>query len=97
MKALHKTVLPRTARLKVEGLDLIRLEPALHHLGDELRTVVAPQMLRHPGLLHGLLQPGQHLLPPSSPAPPTAHDIPACIHPGSSAASTFRHAPWRPR
>jgi len=59
MKALHKTVLPRAARRNVEGLDLLRLEPALHHLGDELRTVVAPQMLRRPGLLHGLLQPGQ--------------------------------------
>ena len=41
VKTLHKPVLPRTPRLNVDGFDAILLEPSLHDLGDELRTVVA--------------------------------------------------------
>src|SRR5208282_6224792 len=36
MKAFHKSVLPRTARLNVDRLDVILRQPPLHDLGDEL-------------------------------------------------------------
>jgi hypothetical protein len=46
MEALHEPVLPRTGRLDVNGLDLVLRQPPLHFLGNELRPVVAAQVLR---------------------------------------------------
>ena len=61
VKALHKPVLPRAARLNVNRLDPVFFQPPLHDLRDELRAVVAPQKLRRPVLLRGFLQPAQHV------------------------------------
>src|ERR1019366_9237448 len=61
MEAFHKPVLPRAARLNVNGLDAIVLQPSLHNPGDELRTVVASQKLRRTVLANRLLQPLQHI------------------------------------
>ena len=61
MKTFHKPVLPRAARLNVNRLDLIRLEPPLHDLGNELRPIITAQILRRPVLLDRLLQPVQHV------------------------------------
>ena len=61
MKALHKTVLSRAARLNVNRLDPIVLQPPLHDFGDELRTVVTSQLLRRTVLDNRLLQPLQHI------------------------------------
>ena len=36
-------------------------QPPLHDLGDELRAIIAPQILRHPMLGDRLLQPVQHI------------------------------------
>ena len=41
VEALNEAVLPGTTRIDVDGLDLLFCQPALHLLGDELRTVVA--------------------------------------------------------
>ena len=48
MEALDEAVLPRAARIDVNGLDAIVRQPALHLLGDELRAVVATQESRCP-------------------------------------------------
>ena len=61
VKTLHKTVLPRAARLNVDRLDPILLKPPLDNLGDKLRAVIAAQILRCPVLGHRLLQPVQHI------------------------------------
>ncbi len=44
IEALDVTVLPRTARLAVSSLGTDSGDPALHCLGDELRTVFRPNM-----------------------------------------------------
>jgi len=51
-------------------LDLIRCQPPLHDLGDELRAVVTPQILRWPMLRHRFLQPVQYIRRPQRPLRP---------------------------
>jgi hypothetical protein len=46
VEAFNVAVLPRCTRLNVNGLDLILLQPVLDRVGDELRTVVTPDVLR---------------------------------------------------
>jgi hypothetical protein len=58
MEALHEPVLPRTGRLDVNGLDLVLRQPPLHFLGNELRPVVAAQVLRRTVLLKRALDRG---------------------------------------
>ncbi len=50
VETLDDPVLPRAARLDVDGLDAVVGEEALDGLGDELRAVVGPDVLRS-GLL----------------------------------------------
>ena len=40
VERLDKAVLPRARRSDVDGLDVLRSQPALEFLGDELRAVV---------------------------------------------------------
>ena len=49
----HVSVLPRTARIDVDGADAHLLEPVLDVPGDELGTVVATDVVRHAPLGHG--------------------------------------------
>src|SRR5690606_11343381 len=46
VEAFDVGILPRTARRDVERLRAARFEPALQGLRDELRTIVAAQVLR---------------------------------------------------
>ena len=61
METLHKPALPRAARLNVNRLDPVLLQPPLHDLRNELRAVVTSQIRRCAVLLHRLLQPVQHI------------------------------------
>jgi hypothetical protein len=54
VKALHKAILSRAAWFNVDRLDPVLLQSPLHDLRNELRAVVAPQILRCPVLFYGL-------------------------------------------
>ena len=62
VEALKEAVLPGTPRFDVQGLHPVLLQPPLHEGGDELRSIVAPQIRRRPVLLDGPLQPFQDVL-----------------------------------
>src|SRR5262249_43823602 len=55
-------VLPRAPRLYVQRLGLFTGQPTLHGISDELRAVVAPQVLGHPPLARRLRQRPDHVL-----------------------------------
>jgi len=54
-------VLPWTARLDVDRLDAVFLQPTLDHPRNELRAVVAPDVFWHAVLLDGFGQHPQHI------------------------------------
>ena len=49
----YMAVLPRTARIDIDGADAHLLEPVLDVPGNELGTVVATDVVRHAPLGHG--------------------------------------------
>jgi hypothetical protein len=58
----YMPVLPRTARIDIDGADTHLCEPVLNVPGHELGTVVATDVVRHAPLGHGLRQGVEHLL-----------------------------------
>jgi len=61
VEALHIAILPRTAWVDVDRLDLVLGEPLLHRLGDELAAVVASQEGRDSMLLDCPAHPFQNI------------------------------------
>jgi len=58
----YMPVLPRTARIDIDGADTHLREPVLNVPGNELGTVVATDVVRHAPLGHGLRQTARNLL-----------------------------------
>src|ERR1700677_4510061 len=67
MEALGIAVLPRTAWLDVQRIDLRRFQPRTDRLGDELRAVVAADVHRHAPHRRQLDQHVDHITGPHVP------------------------------
>ncbi len=61
IEAFHIAILPWTARINVEGFDIVFLEPLLDCCGDELGSVVRADVLRGSMTLDGFLQDIQNI------------------------------------
>ena len=64
VEAFRIAVLPRTARFDIDRLDVVIPQPGLDHLGDELRAVVAADILRWSVPCDGFLQQSEHIPQP---------------------------------
>src|SRR6478609_5247925 len=61
MEALDEAILPRTAGLDIDRLDLIGGQPSLDFLGDKLGTIVTPQVGGRSVLGDGPPDPFEHI------------------------------------
>lgn len=68
VKALNVAVFPRAARRDIERLDRFLLEPVLDGVGDELRPIVAANMLRAAIPDHCRFHHGDDILGPDRPS-----------------------------
>lgn len=79
VKALDVTVLPGGTRLDVERLDLVLLEPVLDDIRNELRSVVAANVLRGAALAHHPFEHLQHVLRANGPGDMRGQALPCVL------------------